>query len=101
MKRQAVSTPFPEAAAFYHKGKRIVILWLSVINVLQEDSRPRRLVLSGSRRESAAERSVRPRLLALLFEIGAADIPVLAEGLGQLHPMRRSSTASPQSPVRI
>ena len=35
-----------------------------------------------------------------LFEIGAADIPILAEGLERLHPMRRRRS-SPNRVIRI
>jgi Fe-S-cluster containining protein len=99
----------PEAAAVYHTGKRLVIrVVLSGYVAPGRESGPRMappIMVSYKEileRADAFFRQVadtQPQNLQCgrgcslccygLFEIGAADIPVLADGLKRLHPMRR------------
>ncbi|HKB78211.1 MAG TPA: hypothetical protein VKH35_00715, partial [Thermoanaerobaculia bacterium] len=91
---------FPEAAAVYHTGKRIVIRLVVANGRIRK--RPHRMSYKNIVERADAffheQMSRTPQHFQCegcslccygLFEIGAADIPLLAEGLAQLHPARR------------
>jgi Fe-S-cluster containining protein len=89
------TSPITEAAVVYHKGKNVVTS--PVVARVSDESYSRILGRADEFFRSVAESQ--PQNLQCgrgcslccygLFEIGSADIPIMAEGLAKMHPARR------------
>ena len=91
--------PNPEAAVVYHKGKNVVTQ--RVVRAVPEktDDETYTRILNRADDFFRSVAAAQPQNLQCgrgcslccygLFEIGSGDVPLIAEGLANLHPMRR------------
>lgn len=96
---RAEPTPNPEAAVVYHKGKNVVTSSVvrSVPDKMQDETYTRILDRADAFFQSVA--NAQPTNLQCgkgcslccygIFEIGSGDVPLIADGLENLHPARR------------
>lgn len=96
---RAEPTPNPEAAVVYHKGKNVVtsLVVRAVVSKTRGETYTRIVDRADDFFRSVA--GAQPQNLQCgkgcslccygLFEIGSGDVPLIAESLEKLHPMRR------------